>query len=186
MVALHPGVMIDPGGAQAMRVSMICIVRVTAVAAALALSLPANAQSNIDAGKTPPQTFASDCAPCHKSPQGLYKGGGSSTLAGFLREHYTASRETAGAMADYLSAMDKPGAKPAAGPRKREAKPAAKPAEEKLIELGAPKESAPAAAPASAPAEVKPAEAKPAEAKPAEAKPAEAKPAEAPAAKPTD
>jgi hypothetical protein len=52
------------------------------------------------------QLFASDCtgAGCHKGPQGLAKAGGVG-LAGFLREHYTNSRESAAALASYLSKL---------------------------------------------------------------------------------
>jgi len=62
----------------------------------------AHAQTNIDEGKTPAQIFASDCATCHKSPRGLGSGKGSLLLTGFLREHYTSSREQAAALAAYV------------------------------------------------------------------------------------
>jgi hypothetical protein len=142
----------------------------------------AQAQTVIDAGKTAPQLFASDCSPCHKTPQGLAKG--SAGLSGFLRQHYTASRENADALASYLSGVGDAKAPPP--PRKREAKPAAKPEDGKTGD--AKTEAKPAAAksedkPVS---DSKPAEAKPAEAKPAESKPAESKPADAPAAKPAE
>jgi hypothetical protein len=54
--------------------------------------------------KPPAALFASDCtgAGCHKSPQGLGKNTGIGGLAGFLREHYTNSRESAAALANYL------------------------------------------------------------------------------------
>ena len=73
---------------------------------ALCLAGGAGAQESLDRGKTPAQLFASDCSGCHKSPQGLGKGGGFLGLDRFLREHYTASRETAAAIAGYLRAMD--------------------------------------------------------------------------------
>jgi hypothetical protein len=59
---------------------------------------------NFSAGKPAAQLFASDCtgAGCHKGPQGLSKDRGQSSLAGFLREHYTNSRESAAALAAYL------------------------------------------------------------------------------------
>ena len=59
---------------------------------------------NFSANKTPAQLFQSDCtgAGCHKSPAGLAKGGGLG-LTGFLREHYTNSRESAAALANYRS-----------------------------------------------------------------------------------
>jgi hypothetical protein len=55
--------------------------------------------------KPPAALFASDCtgSGCHKSPQGLGKSVGIGGLAGFLREHYTNSRESAAALANYLS-----------------------------------------------------------------------------------
>src|SRR5262249_53405110 len=71
------------------------------------LTGPAASQESLGKGKTPAQLFASDCSPCHKSPQGLAKsGGGLFGLDGFLREHYTASRESAAALANYLKAME--------------------------------------------------------------------------------
>ncbi len=55
--------------------------------------------------KPPAQLFASDCtgAGCHKGPQGLGRGQFPGSLANFLREHYTNSRESAAALAGYLS-----------------------------------------------------------------------------------
>ena len=70
------------------------------------LTGPAASQDRLDRGKTPAQLFASDCSPCHKSPQGLAKSGGFFGLDGFLREHYTASRESAAAIANYLKSME--------------------------------------------------------------------------------
>ncbi|MBI1202761.1 MAG: hypothetical protein GC182_09650 [Rhodopseudomonas sp.] len=66
---------------------------------ALLLTFPAAAQENLDQGKSGAQLFASDCAICHKTPQGLGKTSG---LEGFLREHYTASRESAALITKYL------------------------------------------------------------------------------------
>ena len=64
------------------------------------LPAEAAAQVSIDAGKSPQQVFATDCQPCHKDARTLSKG--PAGLAAFLREHYSASRESAKAMADYL------------------------------------------------------------------------------------
>ena len=75
---------------------------------ALILAGAAAGQESLDKGKTPAQLFASDCSPCHKSPQGLAKSGGLFGLDGFLREHYTASRESAAAIANYLKSMEAP------------------------------------------------------------------------------
>jgi hypothetical protein len=74
--------------------------------------------------KPPAQLFASDCtgSGCHKSPQGLARTQGFGSLAGFLREHYTNSRESAAALANYLSKLP-------SGPEPREARtPRGKPA----------------------------------------------------------
>src|SRR5215471_7825393 len=61
------------------------------------------AQETLGRNKSPAQTFASDCAVCHKSPQGLAKSaGGLFGVEGFLREHYTSSKESAAALANYL------------------------------------------------------------------------------------
>lgn len=159
-----------------------------ALALALALAAPAAAQESLERGKSPAQLFASDCAICHKSPQGLSKAGGLFGLQGFLREHYTTSRDTAAAIAAYLEAVDreappaqrgrtttrrapKTDKKPDAGPSKPgdkagEAKPDTTPAQAKV----------PEDKPSEPKAEAKPAEARPAESKPSEAKPAESKP----------
>jgi hypothetical protein len=144
----------------------------------------AAAQDTLGHGKTPAQLFASDCALCHKSPQGLAKSGGMFGVQSFLRQHYTSSKESAAAIAGYLEAVDK-----AAGPAPREArpkrapkgdgKPAAKKTEPaKPGEAKAP-DAKPAESKAAEPVEAKPAETKPAETKPAESKPVETKPAEA-------
>jgi hypothetical protein len=66
------------------------------------VSAPAPAQ-DFTAGKTPAQLFSSDCAECHRTPNGLARNGDVRTLAGFLREHYTTKSETAGALAAYVS-----------------------------------------------------------------------------------
>ena len=55
------------------------------------------------AGKTAAQLFASDCSACHKSPAGLAKGQSASSLASFLREHYTTKVESAAALAAYVA-----------------------------------------------------------------------------------
>ena len=74
--------------------------------------------------KPPAQLFQSDCtgSGCHKTPQGLARTQGFGSLAGFLREHYTNSRESAAALASYLSKLP-------SGPEPREARtPRGKPA----------------------------------------------------------
>jgi hypothetical protein len=94
---------------------------------AILYGMPATAQENLYSNKTPAQIFASDCAICHKSPQGLSKAGGAFGfgLESFLREHYTASRESAAAIAKYIQAMDSGPVAPEKGTR-RSAKPSAK------------------------------------------------------------
>src|ERR1700749_4377781 len=62
----------------------------------------ARAQVNIDAGKSRAEIYSADCATCHKTPRGLAAGKNSLTLSTFLREHYTASRDQATALAAYV------------------------------------------------------------------------------------
>jgi outer membrane biosynthesis protein TonB len=134
------------------------LLRMMAVAA-VTVAAPACAQDNLQRGQSAAQIFASDCALCHKSPQGLAKGGGGLFgLQGFLREHYTTSRETAAMLAQYLEAA---GAAPAAAERKT-----------------------PPARRTAKPTEAKPAETKPTENKPSENKTEEAKPEVKPEVKP--
>jgi len=78
----------------------------------------AQAQTNIDQGKSPAEIFATDCATCHKSARGLANGRGSSGLASFLAEHYTASKDQAAALAAYVMGAGGGEAAPAArGPK---------------------------------------------------------------------
>jgi hypothetical protein len=81
--------------------------------------LPAmvQAQTNIDQGKSPAEIFANDCATCHKSARGLANGRGSSGLASFLVEHYTASKDQAAALAAYVMGAGGGEAAPARGPK---------------------------------------------------------------------
>lgn len=123
---------------------------------------PADAQDNRDLGKTGQQIFASDCAICHKSPQGLAKAGGLFGLQNFLREHYTASRESAGLVARYLEGV---GEAPVANQKRQPQRRTAKPSDAK-------------------PSDAKPAETKPAESKPSDAKPVESKSEPKPEPKP--
>lgn len=57
---------------------------------------------NLEAGKSPSQIFAGTCSACHKSPRGLVKSVGASSLPGFLRQHYTTSSDMASLLASYL------------------------------------------------------------------------------------
>lgn len=82
---------------------------------------PALAQENLDQGKSAAQLYASDCAICHKSPNGLAKSGGLLGLDNFLRLHYTASRESATVLAKYLQGFanaPEPGGKQTKRPAK--------------------------------------------------------------------
>jgi hypothetical protein len=116
-----------------------CYIRLAIGLSVLSLTGAARAQENLDQGKTPAQLFASNCAICHKSPQGLAKGGGLFGLDSFLREHYTASKESASALAAYIRAMDtgpaapgRSGKRSARGDEKK--KPGSKPGEAKGTE----------------------------------------------------
>jgi hypothetical protein len=80
---------------------------------------PALAQENLDQGKSAAQLYASDCAICHKSPNGLAKSGGLLGLDNFLRQHYTASRGSATVLAKYLQGFANA---PEPGGKKRPAK----------------------------------------------------------------
>jgi hypothetical protein len=145
---------------------------------AILIAGPAAAQENLDQGKTAAQLYASDCAICHKTPRGLSQAGGMLGVQSFLRQHYTASREAAAAIASYLAAIDR-GAAPAPKPAAT-AKRAPKPGEPSVKPKG---DAKGADAKASEPkaSEPKASEPKASEPKPAAA--GESKPAE-PAAKP--
>ena len=82
--------------------------------------VPSTSRGENFSAKPPAQLFASDCtgAGCHKGPQGLSGGRGQGSLAGFLREHYTNSRESAAALAAYLVSV--PGDARAAKPDPRQ------------------------------------------------------------------
>lgn len=112
--------------------ALLAVLCLSAQAPVLAQDQPPPAQGtsrgeNFSA-KPPAALFASDCtgAGCHKGPQGLNKGQGFGGLAGFLREHYTNSRESAAALAGYLSKLPSaPEPKEARTPPSRPGKPAA-------------------------------------------------------------
>ena len=67
-------------------------------AAAVVADAPAQAQANLDAGKSAAQIFADTCNACHRSPREVRP-----TSAAFLREHYTTGSREAAAMAAYLA-----------------------------------------------------------------------------------
>ena len=145
--------------------------------ALLSMGGVAGAQENLDQGKSAAQLFASNCALCHKSPQGLAKAGGILGLDSFLREHYTASKESAGALAAYLKSMDTGPAAPARAKRTGKGDEKSKPDEKKKsgAKTDDPKgtEKKPEAG-----AERKSSESKPAEAKPSDSKPSDGRPAD--------
>ncbi len=68
----------------------------------------ASAQSNLDAGKSPAQLFASGCSGCHHTPQEVAHAG-----RDFLLEHYTTGPYQADAMAAYLDTLRSAPARPA-------------------------------------------------------------------------
>jgi len=69
-------------------------------AAALTADAPAQAQANLDAGKSAAQIFADTCNACHRNPREIKP-----TSAAFLREHYTTGGREAAAMAAYLASV---------------------------------------------------------------------------------
>jgi hypothetical protein len=136
----------------------------------------APAQENFSA-KPAPQLFATDCtgSGCHRSPHGLAKGQSQGSLAGFLREHYTNSRESAAALATYLlgargappseaRTRPQPAARPSRATEQAEEPPARSQRGRQTAATPAPPpppppappEPEPAAAPAEAPAPAKP------------------------------
>lgn len=97
--------------------TLAAVIGLGAQACAQAQEAPPASKGENFSAKPAAQLFASDCtgAGCHKSPQGLAKNQGIG-LAGFLREHYTNSRESAAAIAAYLTKL--PGAPEAKEARK--------------------------------------------------------------------
>jgi hypothetical protein len=66
-------------------------------------AIPALAQQNLEAGKSPAQIFAGACSECHKGPRGLLKTVPAGSLQGFLRQHYTTSPDMATLLSAYLT-----------------------------------------------------------------------------------
>jgi hypothetical protein len=62
----------------------------------------AQAQENLEAGKSPSQIFADTCTACHKGSRGLLKTVAPGSLPSFLRQHYTTSPAMAGVLSSYL------------------------------------------------------------------------------------
>jgi hypothetical protein len=136
------------------------------------IPMQARAQVNIDQGKSPADIFANDCAACHKSTRGLANGQNSLALSSFLREHYTASKEQANALAAYVLANGGG----SGTPQKPVAVSEPKSSEPKSSE---PKSSEPKSSDArsSEPKGIKSSEPKSSEAKPSDSRAAGAKPA---------
>jgi hypothetical protein len=80
-------------------------VRIGLAAAAALAAQAALAQENLELGKSGAQLYASDCAICHKSAQALIREG--YPTEGFLRVHYTSSREMAAEIFTYLRGVAK-------------------------------------------------------------------------------
>jgi hypothetical protein len=74
---------------------------------ALAIAGSAEAQGDLDQGKTAAQLYASACATCHKSPRDVSKTKLFFGLESFLREHYTSNSESAVILARYLKGQEK-------------------------------------------------------------------------------
>ncbi len=153
---------------------------------AVCLATGAGAQESLDHGKSPAQLFASDCSICHKSPQALAKSGGLLGLDSFLREHYTVSRESAIAIANYLKSMEAaPGRaskRTVKGDEKAKAdekkKPAVKPGEAKGTEKNPDAAASEPKSPAPKPSEPKPSDSKSSDSKSSDSKSSETKPAD--------
>jgi hypothetical protein len=56
----------------------------------------------LEAAKSGPKLFSSNCSMCHSSPRGLSKRMNNWTLTYFLQKHYTASQTAANELATYL------------------------------------------------------------------------------------
>ena len=63
-------------------------------------SVAAQAQSNLDAGKSAAQIFADTCNACHRSAREIKR-----TTPAFLLEHYTTGTREAAMMASYLASV---------------------------------------------------------------------------------
>jgi len=183
-----------------------CVPALLLMATVLWPAMPAAAQSdpnNYDAGKTPPQMFASNCGICHKSPVGLAKGLGGIGLKLFLRDHYSASAQAAGMIASYLRTIDAAQAPspPSAKRRKGEGQAKGSDTSRKSSDKATPagtranakggtetkvdmKSGDKVAAPK--PSDTKASEPKGSDAKPPDNKPPDNKPSDASAAKPAD
>ena len=136
------------------------------------------AQDNLQAGMTPVQLYTADCAICHKSPHALIKGRGFYSLDSYLQVHYTASRESAAAIARYLVSLAGESApKRERVTRTHKAKPAS-PSSKPVVAKPAVVEKSPLKPPATMPSEAKSSKNKPSEKKASADKPVTPKPSE--------
>jgi hypothetical protein len=78
--------------------------QIIVIGTVLAFGAGAARAENLDAGKPAPALFAATCSACHAGPKGLARATSGRGLVDFLRQHYTASPESAGALAAYLMA----------------------------------------------------------------------------------
>jgi hypothetical protein len=60
---------------------------------------------HLEAGKSAPKLFSSNCSSCHSNPRTLSRRMNSWALTSFLEEHYTASQTAAYELAAYLTAI---------------------------------------------------------------------------------
>lgn len=96
----------------------------------------AKAQSVLGEPTNPARTFSTNCAMCHRSPQGLVKD--ERSLQGFLIQHYTTGPQMSSAMAAYLAAAGR-GAPSREGSPKGQREAAPREARAPQPEEGAPK-----------------------------------------------
>jgi hypothetical protein len=146
--------------------------------AVLLAPVVAQAQTNLDQGKSPSQIFAAACAECHKASRGLANGKSASALAEFLREHYTTSRDQAAALAAYVltGRNTDPGAVGARGQERGQERGQDRNQDQKpTTERGATADRGTAATEEAKPSEAKPPKRQARQPKPDEAPPPEAK-----------
>ena len=93
---MGPGV----GGSEEGLLSNVRLAPWTVAIWAALQAAPADAQGNIDAGKSPAQIFGDTCSACHRSAREFKR-----ISLGFLRTHYATSSEEATAMANYLASV---------------------------------------------------------------------------------
>lgn len=109
--------------------AMLCAWGAPAASAQNDNTPPASRGENFS-NKPAPALFKDDCtgSGCHKGPQGLARGQSQGSLAGFLREHYTNSRESAAALSAYLLKLPPAPAPAQPSPRAASTREAAPPA----------------------------------------------------------